>query len=665
MPINDLLGVIGYAALSAALFVCALLVLLSGMCHFRPSDVLRRWLRLLVHTQSALMAAAVLALLALLERSAFEYELVFETVESSMPWFYRLAGIWSGQAGSLLFWSFVMALAVSLAAEIALRMEAGRLFSLVIFILEFTLFFFLMPDVFVSNPFEKIWLLPNGAIAPAFFPPAEARLVVSVDGQGMNPSLRHPAMLSHPPTLYLGLVGLFIPYAFALAGLVYRLQPVVWIRRVYRVCLAAWVFLTIGMLLGSWWAYTILGWGGYWGWDAVEISGLLPWLLSTALVHSMYMANRGRAFQRWVVALAFSTAILILFGILITRSGILESVHAYASSAMGPVLTVLVCAHLLPAAFLLTSRWRELGEEKPQAKHDLGGILMILSNILLAGAALVYLVGQTFPLTSGVLSSEKLSFSPAQYEGLSSPFWLLFALAMALYPFANLTKRDGKSFFRSVVSLAAAAGLLVAGLSLFIRLDLLSAFSFWVCAAMLFAWLYELCIRFIKPLFARRVSFSLLGSIFIHLGFALLAFGIIGVERLASYHDVRVAPGESASVEDFSIQALQPANSVLSDGRVVFAFPVQLSTNRGAQAALMPLIEHFPKLEAFHAQPDIYSTPARDIQLVAESLPAASSEPFSLRVNVYPFMTWLWAGGALMILGGFLSLLKKGTAPSE
>lgn len=662
MSVNDLLGILGYAALTAALFVNAALCLLSVYALLRSGKLDVRYLRMLVHLQSGLMAGAVLALGALLERSVFEYQLVFDTVENAMPWYYRIAGIWSGQAGSLLFWSFLMSLAVSLAVELSQHLYSGRLTHSIVLILECTLFFFLLPDVMVSNPFEKTWLLTDGAIAPAFFPPQGAKLLVAVDGQGMNPSLRHPAMLTHPPALYLGLIGLFIPYAFALAALAHHLQPLEWIKRLYRLSLAAWVFLTIGMLLGSWWAYTILGWDGYWGWDAVEISGLLPWLLSTALLHSMFMAARGRSFQRWSVVLALLCAILILFGILITRSGILESVHAYASSTMGPVLTVLVCAHLAAAAFFLVKRWSDLGEQKAQLRRDLGATLVTLSTILLVGISLFYLFGQTFPLTSALFSAQNPVFTPELYENISSPLWLGFAVLMGLHPFASIFNRSKRAFTRALLLLGVTALVVVALLARVLVLDVLSVFSFWVTVLMLAAWIWELYSRFFKPLLARRARLASLGSICIHLGFAVLAFGILGVERLSSHADVRVNPGVSVVVDDFSLEALPRGNLVRPDGQVEFSFPLSLTSPNGALIPLTPLIEHFPKLEAFHAQPAIHSTWVRDIQLVAESLPAAAADAFALRVNIYPLMVWLWAGGVLIVAGGIITTMARRSA---
>ncbi len=214
--------------------------------------------------------------------------------------------------------------------------------ALTALILTVGLVFFLVPVIFITSPFDKLWQLADGSAYEAIFPTAGSGLIVPVDGVGMNPSLRHPAMLLHPPTLYIGLVGLFIPFAFAFASLLKKDKELVWIKLVYPITVFSWIALTAGMYLGSWWAYTILGWGGYWGWDAVEIAGLLPWLLSFGLIHSMQMQLRGRDFLKWINLLSGGIVFFILAGVLITRSGILEFVHAYSVGVMGPVLSILI-----------------------------------------------------------------------------------------------------------------------------------------------------------------------------------------------------------------------------------------------------------------------------------------------------------------------------------
>lgn len=233
MTLTDFFGLTGYLGLTSAFIVCISLILLSLILHVRANPALERFARLLTHTQTFLLGLAVLSLGVLLQKNAFAYETVFNAVEATMPFFERLGGLWSGQASSLLFWSFVMSSAASLSVLLAKRIPSASYTPSVLLVFEVTLVFFILPDVFFSNPFHKTWLLPSGAITPAVFAPADASLLVPVDGQGMNPSLRHIAMLLHPPTLYLGLIGFFIPYAFALASLLKGDEQPTWIGLVY------------------------------------------------------------------------------------------------------------------------------------------------------------------------------------------------------------------------------------------------------------------------------------------------------------------------------------------------------------------------------------------------------------------------------------------------
>ena len=305
MTITDFFGLAGYLGLTGAFIICISLIIISLSLQFFKVPALERYARLLTHIQTTMLGLAVLSLGVLLQKDAFEYETVFNAAEKAMSAFERIGGLWSSQASSLLFWSFIMSAAASLSILLAKRISSVKHTITVLLVFEFTLLFFILPDVFFSNPFQKTWLLPTGAISAAVFPPQGASLLAPLDGQGMNPSLRHIAMLLHPPTLYLGLIGFFIPYAFALSALLHGDEQLSWVKFIFPVVITSWIFLTIGMLLGSWWAYTILGWGGYWGWDAVEISGLLPWLLSFGLVHSINMQLRGRSYRRLDVCALF------------------------------------------------------------------------------------------------------------------------------------------------------------------------------------------------------------------------------------------------------------------------------------------------------------------------------------------------------------------------
>jgi cytochrome c-type biogenesis protein CcmF len=666
MEISDLLGIFGYLGLTSAFIICISIIIIALIAQFFKAPALERFASWLTHAQTILLAVACISLGVLLQIGAYEYEIVFNAVENTMSSFERIGGLWSSQAASLLFWSLIMSTAASLSLFIAKRIPTANHAMTVLFILEITLVFFILPDVFFSNPFLKTWIMNSGSISTAVFPPEGASLLVPIDGQGMNPSLRHIAMFFHPPTLYLGLIGFFIPYAFALSSLVHKDRDNTWMRLVFPIVLFAWVFLTIGMFLGSWWAYTILGWGGYWGWDAVEISGLLPWLLSFGLVHSFNMQIRGKPFKKWLYPLSFAIVILTLFGILITRSGILESVHAYTSGAMGPVLTILVLLHVLTAAVLLILRCTLISETSSEKRSvSFSDKLTRLFNICLVVLVLIYLFGQTLPLTSQLFLSEKLSFTPQNYEQYSAPVLLLVVVLTALFPIASQKEADLKAFNRTIIILIVIS--IAVPLVLLIRYTLsTTAFiGFWAASFLLCSWLRALIQSVILPIFlkkngktnhSRRMG---LGSILIHLGFAVMALGILGVENLSVSHDMHLNEGSTLEISGHTITNLSQEIYQSKDGSLRFENKFKLTPPNGPPYELVPIIKHFPKLNSLHAQPAIAAGFLQDVQILMSEIPDSQENTSDARIAFFPLMSWIWAGGAIMSVGGLLALFVR------
>ncbi len=226
-----------------------------------------------------------------------------------------------------------------------------------------TLVFFLVMIIFFENPFARIWQPPLGQPLKAMFPPAGAELLVQADGRGLNPLLRHPGMIIHPPMLYLGFVSFVIPYAFAIAALITGRTDDRWIRITRRWTLVAWLFLSLGLILGGRWAYDVLGWGGYWGWDPVEIAAFMPWLTGTAFLHSVMIQEKRGMLKHWNMVLIILTYDLVIFGTFLTRSGVLSSVHAFAQSAIGPLFFVFIGLTFIVSVALLLKRWNELKSE--------------------------------------------------------------------------------------------------------------------------------------------------------------------------------------------------------------------------------------------------------------------------------------------------------------
>ena len=659
MDINHLAGITGYVGLTGAFFICALLVLLSAYQHFRRNDTLEYLLKVFVHVQTGLVFISFLSLATLLQRSAYEYEQVFNAIEDGMTWVERIGGLWSGQANSLLFWSLIMSAAISLSIPLSRSLSRRGYLQSVVLILEMTLLFFIIPDAFISNPFTKIWMMPTGELATAIFPPDGAALVAVVDGQGMNPQLRHIAMMLHPPMLYLGLIGFYLPYAFAMAALINRDADHQWVKPLFPIALSSWIFLTIGMILGSWWAYTILGWGGYWGWDAVEISGLLPWLLSFGLVHSLRLYMRGKSFRRWVYGFSFTIVILIMFGILITRSGILESVHAYASGAMGPLLTVLVLGHLGTVLLFALSRKNLLTEKADKNEIGFQGKLFRWFNVCLVGLVLIYLFGQTLPLTSQVVYGEVLSFTPENYEQISAPLLVILCTITALCPHASLKEEQNNAFWRRIFVLCTLAVTFPIGALFFTGFSISIVIGFWIVGFLLLSWLYTIFNDVVLPVIKKtymRNHKNLICMMLIHLGLAIMAVGIMGVDTLTMPYDRFIAHDEPLSLSGYTLILAGHGSRITENGDAVFEETVEITHPNGKKQTITASIKHLSKFGSLHAVPAVSAGILKDMQFVLKEVPSSPGSAAEFRITFFPLMSWIWTGGGLMAAGGMVSM---------
>jgi cytochrome c-type biogenesis protein CcmF len=666
MTLNYVFGFTGFLGLTSAFILCLSLILLSIMLHTRKSLNFINIFHVLSIAQMTLLGIALLSLNLLLQRNAFEYSVVFNTIESAMPWYQKLGGMWSGQSSSLMFWSFIMSATSLISIYLAKRFSYELYIPSIVLIFECTLIFFILPNVFYFNPFEKIWTLPSGAITQALFAPLNAALLVPADGQGMNPNLRHSAMLLHPPFLYMGLIGLFIPYSFALSSWIQNDQETDWVVLIFPYVLATWTCLTTGMFLGSWWAYTISGWGGYWGWDAVEISGLLPWLLSFGLVHSMRIRVRGKPNMKWIYLFSVGIIIFILFGILVTRSGILESVHAYTSGTMGPALTVLIILHILAVIYFVQKSHSVSNEESTNQFESYIEKLIKWFNVCLLILVAIYLFGQTLPLSSQLILGEKRSFSQSNYKIVSSfPLFILVILA-ALHPIAYLKDADEKKFKRLLRALIFISAFCPVILLVFSAVNIYTLVGFWAAAFLLCSWLYTFGCRVLSSFFTKFkqkdqvLKKMRLGSIVIHLGFAVMVFGILGVENLFSTYDVYLGEGNKAAVGDFVLLGQTERDYVTENNIVRSEFSITAYTPTGSPSELTPIVEYYPKMGIFHTYPAIYSNLFYDLKIVIHQLPDTMIEKTGLYIAIFPLMSWIWIGGLLMIVGGLFTLFVRG-----
>jgi cytochrome c-type biogenesis protein CcmF len=379
-----------------------------------------------------LLTLTAAILIYLLVNNRFEVQFVYEVTSRSMPSYLKVTAWWGGQAGSLLFWSWLMSAFTSL---VTLRKwDRDREFlPWVIFVAAITMAFFIGMNVFFENPFAQFYQTSVGVEARTF-QPANSALVTPPDGRGLNPLLRHPGMIIHPPMLYLGFVSFVIPYAFAMAALITGRTDDRWIRLTRRWTLWAWLFLSFGLVLGGRWAYDVLGWGGYWGWDPVEIAAFMPWLTGTAFLHSVMIQEKRGLFKHWNMLLIILTYDLVIFGTFLTRSGVLSSVHAFAQSAIGPLFMGFVSLTLISSVALIIYRWDSLKSETEMTSLLSREALFMLNNLLFISILVVCFWGVIFPLISELFTGQKVTVGPPFYERATGPLFAGLMLLMGIAP---------------------------------------------------------------------------------------------------------------------------------------------------------------------------------------------------------------------------------------
>ncbi|HUM25908.1 MAG TPA: cytochrome c biogenesis protein CcsA, partial [Anaerolineales bacterium] len=411
-----------------------------------------------------LLSISAAVLVYLLVNNHFEVSFVYEVTSRSMPTYLKVTAWWGGQAGSLLFWSWLLS---AFASAVTIRKWERDIEFLpwVIVICSTTLVFFVGMVAFYENPFTRFWLV-GGNVEPHLFAPLNATLFTADDGNGLNPLLRHPGMVIHPPMLYLGFVSFVIPYAFAMAALITGRTDDRWIRLTRRWSLWAWLFLSFGLVLGGRWAYDVLGWGGYWGWDPVEIAAFMPWLTGTAFLHSVMIQEKRGLLKHWNMILIILTYALVVFGTFLTRSGVLSSVHAFANSPIGPLFMGFVSISLIVSIALVIWRWPELRSETEMKSMLSREALFLLNNLLFMSVLVVCFWGVIFPLISELFTGQKVTVGPPFYERATAPLFAALMFLMGVAPLSawghSTVTTLGKAMWKSAVAAVVVTGILFA-----------------------------------------------------------------------------------------------------------------------------------------------------------------------------------------------------------
>ncbi|CDM41178.1 heme lyase CcmF/NrfE family subunit [Ectopseudomonas oleovorans] len=571
----------------------------------------------------------------------FSVAYVANNSNTALPWYYKFSAVWGAHEGSLLLWALIMA-GWTFAVAIFSRHLPEEMLARVLAVMGMISIGFLLFMIITSNPFER--LLPN---APA-------------DGRDLNPLLQDFGLILHPPMLYMGYVGFSVAFAFAIAALLGGKLDAAWARWSRPWTTVAWAFLGIGIALGSWWAYYELGWGGWWFWDPVENASFMPWLVGTALIHSLAVTEKRGVFKSWTVLLAIAAFSLSLLGTFLVRSGVLTSVHAFATD---PERGVFILAFLL---VVVGGSLALFALRAPVVKSRVGfslwsrETLLLVNNIVLVVSAAMILLGTLYPLVLDALTGAKLSVGPPYFNALFLP---LMALLMAVISVGVLVrwKDTPVKWLAGMLAPVLVASVVLAVIATFLHGDFhwavlaVCLLAFWVILAGARDILDKTRHKgLLKGLTALGRSYW--GMQIAHLGFAVCAVGVV-LTSLGSYErDLRMAPGDSVELGGYRFQFVgavhhEGPNFTSDKGTVrVFAGERQLRV-------LHPEKRLYTVQQTTMTEAGIDAGFTRDL-FVALGEPLEQGA-WAVRIHIKPFVRWIWLGGLLMALGGFLAAADK------
>ncbi len=596
----------------------------------------REWLiiaRPAAQTVFLLLATAFVILAWSFYSNDFSVLYVAEHSNSQMPVMYRIGAVWGGHEGSLLLWVFLLSTWTILVAQLSKALDEFMV-ARVIGVLGLVMSGLLLFVITTSNPFER--LLP-----------------AAQDGRSLNPLLQDPGLVFHPPMLYMGYVGFSVAFAFAIASLLSGRLDAAWARWSRPWTTAAWVFLTLGIALGSWWAYYELGWGGWWFWDPVENASFIPWLVGTALLHSLAVTEKRGGFKSWTVLLAITAFSLSLLGTFLVRSGVLTSVHAFATDPKRGVF-ILIFLVLVVGSSLVLYAWRA-------PKSSLGGKFNLssretfihLGNVFLVVSAGSVLLGTLYPLLIDALHLGKISVGPPYFNSVFVPITAPLLVLMGIGPWTNWKNSD----LLSVIKRLWLAGLVavLAGIGIPMMMGEFTwlaglgfLLAFWVIASG--------CLQIIRQAKAGKPTRSFIGMQLAHLGIAVFVIGVTMVGAYQEEKDVRMSAGDTVSVGGYQIQ-FQGVNVVPGPNYQAMRGTILLNQNGNAQTIMYPEKRNYfsSTMPMTEAAIDVGLT--RDIYVsLGEELPDKS---WAVRVYYKPFIDWVWGGCLLMALGGILSISDK------
>jgi cytochrome c-type biogenesis protein CcmF len=641
-------------------FVCAVYAFIGGIF-----AIITRHPLLVKSTRQAGIVTCVLIFLStlsleyLLFTDNFSLAYVVQHSNRDLSAFYKVAALWAGQEGSLLFWSTLLSVYV-ISVLLAYRHKNGELMPYVGVILSGVQIFFLILNNFVENPFKTLATVSASGVLEPF---------TRMDGNGLNPLLQYPEMVIHPPNLYSGYTGFTIPFAFALAALLARYPGEKWIHLTRKWTMVAWCFQSLGILLGAHWAYAVLGWGGYWGWDPVENASLLPWLTGTAFLHSVMMQEKRGMMKVWNVWLVFSTFLLCILGTFLTRSGVVSSVHAFANSHIGPwfvgfiIVIIFVCtvAYFKNRDYLKSENMLDSMISRESS--------FLFNNLLFLVACIAVLSGTLFPVFSEWFTNNRISVGAPFFNKVMIPIGLAILFLTGVGPLLAWRKTSMDSLKRNfgwplIIALLTALACFFFGYR-----DSASLLCFFLCGFVFWTIVMEFY-RGAKVIRA-RTGMSLMmgahelamrntrryGGYVVHFGMVLVFIGLAGAAFNADTQKA-MNIGDSMKLGPYTL-VLQSADTKAEKNYTAQRMIVEVLKNNKQIMMLYPEKRQFQGTEqAAGTMVAIYSTLREDLYVVYAGMDPEANVPV-IHAFLNPLVKWIWLGGVWVVMGTLLALMPN------
>ncbi len=654
---------LGQFALWTALLigVWAAAIGFSGRWHGRPE--LAQTVTRAVYAQWGVLLVAAASLWQGLISHDFNIQYVASYTSRNLPGYYIVSAFWAGQKGSLLFWAVVL----STFASLAQWLTSARYRALLPYVGAVTcsvVVFFVSVMVFAANPFERLPFTP-------------------ADGNGLNPQLQNIGMVIHPPMLYLGYISITIPFAFGIAALLARRLDAGWVVAIRKWTLMSWLFLSIGITLGMWWAYVELGWGGYWAWDPVENASLLPWLTMSAFLHSVMIQEKRGMLKRWNISLVIASFLLSIFGTFITRSGIIASVHSFTQSNVGYFFLAFLIGVAVLSFTLLYTRWDRLEADTPLESMVSREAAFLFNNLLFVGIAFSVLWGTLFPILSEAVRGTKISVGPPFFNKVNVPLGLLLLALTGIGPLIAWRKASTANLKRQftwpvATGLAVLAIALLAGMRDLYPVMALSLGGFV---------LGTLSQEFIRGTRARHAMYNenylwaflrlisrnrrRYGGYIVHLGIVVYGVAFAGMAFKVE-KEATLRPGESTTLRSafgheytfthMGISQFEQLNRVVSQASVQVTRdgkPIGVINSEKRQHFSEPAPGVRQKSFEPSTEVGIRSTWQEDLYIVFAGSVNGSEEAV-YRFTLNPLVIWVWMGGVILVIGGLITMWPGG-----